>query len=54
MRDDAASGDISMRLPIHCSAGWLRIFSLLVPVGPPIGLSARDERAWEQLVQRLS
>jgi hypothetical protein len=36
------------------NAGWLRIYSLLVPVGPPLGLGRRDERAWEQLVQRLS
>lgn len=43
-----------MRLPICCYAGWLRVFSLLVPVGPPIGLDVRDARAWEQLVQRLS
>ena len=43
-----------MRLSIPCYSGWLRIFSLLVPVGPPIGLGVRDERAWEQLVQRLS
>ncbi len=43
-----------MRLPIHCYAGWLRIFSLLVPVGPPIGFDVRDARALEQLANRLS
>ena len=44
-----------MRRPMSClNAGWLRIYSLLVPVGPPLGLGTRDERAWEQLVQRLS
>jgi hypothetical protein len=36
------------------NAAWLRIFSLLLPVGPPLGLGAGDERAWEQLVQELS
>ena len=33
---------------------WIRIFSLLVPVGPPLGFGARDERAWEALVEELS
>lgn len=33
------------------NTGWLRVFSLLLPVGPPMGLSRQDERAWEQLVE---
>lgn len=36
------------------NAGWIRILSLLVPVGPPLGLGARDEQAWKELVPRLS
>jgi hypothetical protein len=44
-----------MRLTSRCfNAGWLRVFSLLVPVGPPLGFGTRDERAWEEVVQRLS
>jgi hypothetical protein len=47
--------EVPMRLPMSClNASCLRIFSLLLPVGPPLGLGIRDERAWEQLVQRLS
>jgi hypothetical protein len=43
-----------MRFPIGLNSGWLRIFSLLLPVGPPLGFDVRDERAWEELVERLS
>jgi hypothetical protein len=44
-----------MRLSMSClNAGWLRVFSLLVPVGPPLGFGARDERAWEQVVEELT
>jgi hypothetical protein len=43
-----------MRFPLGLNLGWLRIFSLLLPVGPPLGLGARDERAWKDLVERLS
>jgi hypothetical protein len=43
-----------MRLILGCfNAGWLRVSSLLIPVGPPLGLGARDERAWEQLAEGL-
>jgi len=44
-----------MRYSKSCfNAGWLRIFSLLLPVGPPLGFGVRDERAWEELVDRLA
>ena len=44
-----------MRLSANCfNASWIRVFSLLIPVGPPLGLGARDERAWEEIVQQLS
>lgn len=50
-----ASMEDSMRLGTDClNASWIRVFSLLIPVGPPLGLGVRDERAWEDLVQRLS
>ena len=43
-----------MRINLSLNAGWLRIFSLLLPVGPPLGFGVRDERAWRDLVERLS
>lgn len=43
-----------MRIHFGLNPGWLRIFSLLLPVGPPLGLGSRDERAWKDLVERLS
>ena len=43
-----------MRIPNSLNSGWLRIFSLLLPVGPPLGFGARDERAWKELVEELS
>lgn len=43
-----------MRLSANCvNNSWIRVFSLLLPVGPPLGLNTRDERAWEELVQGL-
>lgn len=33
---------------------WRRVFSLLLPVGPPLGIGLRDARAWEELVEHLS
>lgn len=43
-----------MRPSANCfSRNWIRVFSLLIPVGPPLGLGLRDGRAWEHLVQRL-
>ena len=44
-----------MRLSTKCiNAGWIRVLSLIIPVGPPLGLGRRDERAWEELVPGLS
>ena len=43
-----------MRLSNCFNAGWTRVFSLLIPVGPSLGFGNRDARAWEQLLQRLS
>jgi hypothetical protein len=43
-----------MRMSARCfNTSWIRVFSLLVPVGPPLGLDARDEHAWEELVDCL-
>jgi hypothetical protein len=43
-----------MRFSLSLNSGWIRLFSLLLPVGPPLGLGARDERAWKDLVEELS
>jgi hypothetical protein len=37
----------------NCLSAWVHVFSLLVPVGPPLGLGLRDERAFEQLAAYL-
>ena len=43
-----------MRLSVRCiHAGCLRVCSLLIPVGPPLGLGKRDARAWREVVERL-
>lgn len=34
-------------------SAWVHVFSLLVPVGPPLGLCRSDERAFEQLAALL-
>ena len=42
-----------MRRQSNNLSAWVRVFSLLVPVGPPIGLGSRDERALEFLAEYL-
>jgi hypothetical protein len=32
---------------------WVHVFSLLLPVGPPLGLRMNEQRAFEQLVALL-
>jgi len=34
-------------------SAWVHVFSLLVPVGPPLGLRTSEERAFEQLAALL-
>jgi hypothetical protein len=47
--------EVPVRLSMQCfNTNWVRIFSLLIPVGPPLGLGVRDQDAWAELVDRLS
>lgn len=46
MSDDALMDLVSL--------GWRCVFSLLLPVGPPLGFGLRDARAWQELVEHLA
>jgi hypothetical protein len=35
----------------NCLSAWVHVFSLLLPVGPPLGLGSSDEQALEFLAE---